>query len=188
MKVYTKTGDKGTTSLYGGIKVSKNHIRIDAYGTVDELNSAIGLIRSAEIREIYIEQLIEIQKNLFHLGAELATPKEKMYLANGKSRLPKLITEPDILQLEKWIDKMEEELPPLMHFILPGGNSTASHAHLSRCICRRAERITVALSEIEEIREDVLKYLNRLSDYLFVLARKIVQDAGYEEIKWLPNE
>lgn len=188
MKVYTKTGDKGTTSLYGGVKVSKNHVRIDAYGTVDELNSAIGLIRSSEISNQYIEQLIQIQKELFHIGAELATPKEKMYLANGKSRLPKLVSEEDIEQLENWIDEMDEELQPLMHFILPGGNLAASHAHLSRCICRRAERITVALSDLDEIREFVLKYLNRLSDYLFVLARKVAHDAGYEEIKWLPNE
>lgn len=188
MKVYTKTGDKGTTSLYGGVKVSKNDVRIDAYGTVDELNSAIGLIRSSEIQDIYIRQLIQVQKDLFHVGAELATPKEKMYLANGKSRLPKLISDPDIEQLENWIDGMEDELPPLTHFILPGGNLAASHAHLSRCICRRAERITVALSDLEEIRTEVMKYLNRLSDYLFVLARKIAYDAQYEEIKWLPNE
>ena len=188
MKVYTKTGDKGSTSLYGGVKVSKNNIRIDAYGTVDELNSAIGLVRSSDISTIYDEQLIHIQKNLFHVGAELATPSEKLYLANGKSRLPKIIQEVDILQLENWIDEMEEELPSLTHFILPGGNLASSHAHLCRCICRRAERITVSLTEVEEIREEVLKYLNRLSDYLFVLARKIAHDAGHEEIKWLPNE
>src|SRR5690606_40985831 len=113
MKVYTKTGDKGTTSLYGGVKVSKNHIRIDAYGTVDELNSAIGLIRSSEIKSDSKNQLIQIQKNLFHVGAELATPPEKLFLANGKSRLPKLIEEADIEELEIWIDRMEEELPPL---------------------------------------------------------------------------
>lgn len=188
MKVYTKTGDKGSTSLFGGTKVSKNHIRIDAYGTVDELNSAIGLIRSSEIMNVYDLQLIQIQKNLFHLGAELATPAEKLYLANGKSRLPKILQEDDILELEKWIDEMEEELEPLMHFILPGGNLASSHAHLCRCICRRAERITVSLKEVEDIREEVLKYLNRLSDYLFVLARKLAHDAGHEEIKWLPNE
>ena len=188
MKVYTKTGDKGTTSLYGGVKVSKNHVRIDAYGTVDELNSAIGLIRSSEISPIYVAQLIEIQKDLFHIGAELATPTEKMFLANGKSRLPKLISDNDIENLENQIDEMEEELAPLMHFILPGGNLAASHAHLSRCICRRAERITVALNDLEEIRPEVMKYLNRLSDYLFTLARKIAHDADHQEIKWLPNE
>lgn len=188
MKVYTKTGDKGATSLYGGVKVSKNHIRIEAYGTVDELNSAIGLVRSSEIASKYDEQLIEIQKNLFHVGAELATPSEKLFLANGKSRLPRIIQEMEIGQLENWIDKMEEELPALTHFILPGGNLASSHAHLCRCICRRAERMTVSLKEVEEIREELLKYLNRLSDYLFVLARKVAHDAGHEEIKWLPNE
>ncbi len=188
MKVYTKTGDKGTTSLYGGIKVSKNHIRIDAYGTVDELNSSIGLIRSSPINSVYIAQLVQVQKDLFHIGAELATPQEKMYLANGKPRLSHVISENNIQSLENWIDQMEEELPPLTHFILPGGNMAASHAHLSRCICRRAERITVSLSELEEIRGELLKYLNRLSDYLFVLSRKIAQDAGHEEIQWLPGE
>ncbi len=188
MKVYTKTGDKGTTSLFGGTKVSKDHIRIDAYGTVDELNSAIGLIRSSKINLNYNNQLIQIQKNLFHLGAELATPADKLFLANGKSRLPYMIQISDIEELEIWIDEMEEELPALTHFILPGGNLASSYGHLCRCICRRAERITVSLKEMEEIREEVLKYLNRLSDYLFVLARKIAHDAGHEEIKWLPNE
>lgn len=188
MKVYTKTGDKGSTSLYGGVKVSKSDLRIDSYGTVDELNSTIGLVRSSDIEEIYGIQLIQIQKNLFHLGAELATPKEKIYLANGKSRLPKVVEEQDVLQLEAWIDEMEEELPPLTHFILPGGNMAASFAHMSRCICRRAERICVALDEMESLRETVLKFLNRLSDYLFVLARKIASDAGHQEIQWLPNE
>ncbi len=188
MKVYTKTGDKGTTSLFGGTKVAKDHIRIDAYGTVDELNSAIGLIRSSKIDLKYDTQLISTQKNLFHIGAELATPADKLILANGKNRLPHMIQSSEIEQLEIWIDEMEEELPALTHFILPGGSMTSSHAHLCRCICRRAERIAVSLKEIEEIREEVLTYLNRLSDYLFVLARKIAHDSGHEEIKWLPNE
>jgi len=188
MKVYTKTGDKGTTSLFGGDKVAKNTLRIEAYGTVDELNSAIGLIRSGDIHSIYGEQLISIQKNLFHLGAELATPADKLYLANGKPRVPKLIQDVEVEELEIWIDKMEEELPPLMHFILPGGNLTASHAHLSRCICRRAERCIVALNQEEQVRGEVMRYFNRLSDYLFVLARKIAHDADFEELKWLPNE
>ena len=188
MKVYTKTGDKGGTSLYGGVRVSKNNIRIEAYGTVDELNSALGLIRSGSISVEMSDQLIRIQKNLFHLGGELATPKEKMYLANGKSRLPKILEEKDIVQLENWIDEMDATLPALTHFILAGGNMEASHAQLCRCICRRAERRAVALAEVEEIREEAVKYLNRLSDYLFVMARKIAHDAGHEEIKWLPNE
>lgn len=186
MKIYTKTGDKGTTSLYGGVKVSKNNIRIDAYGTVDELNSSIGLVRSCDIAKQYDDQLIEIQKDLFQIGAELATPKDKLYLANGKCRLPKLISNIEIETLEKWIDEMDEKLPAMTHFILPGGNLGASHAHLARCICRRAERITIALSEVDEIREENYRYLNRLSDYLFTLARKVAQDAGHEEIQWLP--
>lgn len=188
MKVYTKTGDKGGTSLYGGVKVSKNDVRIEAYGTVDELNSCMGLIRSGHINEQINQDLIIIQKNLFHLGAELATPTDKLYLANGKSRLPRTIQEEDIKQLEDWIDQIDENLPPLMHFILPGGNMETAHAHLARTVCRRAERRTVALNEVEEVRGEIVKYLNRLSDYLFVLSRKIAVDAGHEEIKWLPNE
>lgn len=188
MKVYTKTGDKGETSLYGGVKVSKADLKIEAYGTVDELNSYIGIIRSYNITSNCINQLIDIQKDLFHIGAELATPVEKMYLANGKCRLPKLISDLDIEKLEKWIDDMESTLPELMHFILPGGNLAASHAHVSRTICRRAERLVVALKAVEEIREEAIRYLNRLSDYLFTLARYIAHEENYEEIKWLPNE
>lgn len=188
MKIYTKTGDKGTTSLYGGSKVSKNNLRIMAYGTVDELNSCLGIIRSYQIQQEILEELIEIQKTLFHLGAELATPNDKLYLANGKCRLPKLIQNSDIELLESRIDKMESKLPQLTHFILPGGNLAAAHAQLARTVCRRAERVVVGLSDVEEIREEVLKYLNRLSDYLFVLGRFLSQLAKHEEIKWLPNE
>ncbi|MFA5620010.1 MAG: cob(I)yrinic acid a,c-diamide adenosyltransferase [Weeksellaceae bacterium] len=187
LKIYTKTGDKGTTSLYGGVRVPKDHIRIEAYGTVDELNSSIGLIRSSEISSVLNDWLIEIQKNLFHLGAELATPKEKMFLKNGKSRLPRIISEEDIAQLENRIDAMEEGLPPLTHFILPGGNTGSAYAHMSRVICRRAERRVVSLSEVEEIRPETVKYLNRLSDFMFDLSRRIAFDAGFQEIKWLPN-
>ncbi len=188
MKVYTKTGDKGTTALLGGVRVPKDHIRINAYGTVDELNSGIGLIRCYNnIGDDSNQMLISIQTMLFYLGSELATPKEKMILANGKPRLPKVIQEKDIEQIEKWIDEMEEGLQPLRHFILPGGNYGSSHAHLCRCICRRAERICVSLSEVEEIREEPVKYLNRLSDFFFVLARKISNDAGHQDIQWLPD-
>lgn len=187
MKVYTKTGDKGTTALLGGIRVPKNHIRIDAYGTVDELNSCIGLVRCNNIGNELNEILIKIQTKLFYLGSELATPSDKMIMANGKQRLPKIIQENDIEQIERWIDKIEEELPPLRHFILPGGNYGSSHTHLCRCICRRAERICVSLSEVEEIREELVKYLNRLSDFFFVLARKISIDAGHQDIQWLPD-
>lgn len=187
MKVYTKTGDKGTTALLGGVRVSKDHIRINAYGTVDELNSGIGLIRCNSIGEELSNMLIEIQTMLFYLGSELATPADKMVLANGKPRLPKVIQEKDIEQIEKWIDEIEEGLPPLKHFIIPGGNFGSSYAHQCRCICRRAERICVSLSEVEEIREEPVKYLNRLSDFFFVLSRKISLDAGHQEIQWLPD-
>ncbi len=188
MKIYTKTGDKGTTALYGGTKIGKNDIKIESYGTVDELNSYIGLVRSYEIDPIFEEELIIIQKNLFNLGAELATPVEKLILANGKSRIPKTVQEEDIVQLEGWIDDIDSQLEQLTHFILPGGNIAASHAHVARCICRRAERLTVALAEVEEISPLLQKYLNRLSDYLFVLARKIANDNNHEEVKWIPGE
>lgn len=187
MKVYTKTGDKGITALLGGVRVPKDHIRINAYGTVDELNSAIGLVRCYNIGVDLTEILIQIQTMLFYLGSELATPTDKLILANGKPRLPKVVQNKDIEQVEKWIDQMEEELPPLRHFILPGGNFGAAHAHICRCVCRRAERICVSLSEVEEIREEPVKYLNRLSDFFFVLARKISNDARFQEIQWLPD-
>ncbi len=188
MKIYTKTGDKGTTSLYGGTKVNKSDIKIDSYGTVDELNSVLGLIRSYAIEQQYIDQIIHIQKDLFNLGAELATPVEKLFLANGKPRLAVRVTENDIETLELWIDQIEENLAPLTHFILPGGSLAASQAHFARTVCRRAERITVALAEIEEISPNLQKYLNRLSDYLFTLARILAKQENVEEVKWIPGE
>lgn len=189
MKVYTKTGDKGTTALFGGTRVPKHHIRIDSYGTIDELNSYIGLIRDQDINETYREVLIEIQDRLFTVGAILATDPEKMVLKNGKERLniPK-ISDADILYLEQQIDLMEEELPQMTHFVLPGGHQTVSFCHIARCICRRAERLSVALNELEPVNEEVLKYLNRLSDYLFVLARKLTFDLGANEVKWIPRK
>lgn len=189
MKVYTKTGDKGTTALFGGTRVPKHHIRIDSYGTIDELNSYIGLIRDQDINETYREVLIEIQDRLFTVGAILATDPEKMILKNGKERLniPK-ISDADILYLEQQIDLMEEELPQMTHFVLPGGHQTVSFCHIARCICRRAERLSVALNELEPVNEEVLKYLNRLSDYLFVLARKLTFDLGANEVKWIPRK
>lgn len=187
MKIYTKTGDKGTTSLYGGVKVSKAHIRLDAYGTTDELNSFIGQIMAYEISEKLENELIEIQKEIFMIGAELATPKEKMYLANGRSRIGKMIGDAEIQRIEAQIDTWEEQLQPLTSFILPGGGKAASAAHIARTVCRRAERIVVALSEIEEIRPELQKFLNRLSDYLFVVARILALHEGIEEVKWLPE-
>lgn len=189
MKVYTKTGDSGTTSLFGGQRVAKDHIRIESYGTVDELNSYIGLIRDQQINNHYKEILIRIQDRLFTIGAILATPAEKEILKNGAPRLniPK-ITEFDIVMLENEIDTMENDLPQMTHFILPGGHPTVSYCHITRCICRRAERMTVHLSHNESIDELVLKYLNRLSDYLFVLGRKLSADLGAEEVKWIPEK
>lgn len=189
MKVYTKTGDKGTTALFGGTRVPKHHIRIESYGTVDELNSHIGLIRDQDINLQYKNILIEVQDRLFTLGAVLATPPEKETLKNGLPRLQNLgIVESDIELLEKEIDTMEEALPPMTHFVLPGGHTTVSYCHIARCVCRRAERLAAHLHEIEPTDEQVLKYLNRLSDYLFVLARKLSFDLQADEVKWIPRK
>ena len=189
MKVYTKTGDKGTTALFGGTRVPKHHIRIESYGTVDELNSHIGLIRVQEINPFYKNVLIEVQDRLFTLGAILATPPEKEKLKNGEQRLTiNRISQDDVHYLEQEIDKMDSELPPMTHFVLPGGHTTVSYCHIARCVCRRAERLAVHLHEIEPTDENVLTYLNRLSDYLFVLARKLSQDLNAEEVKWIPRK
>jgi cob(I)alamin adenosyltransferase len=189
MKVYTKTGDKGTTSLFGGTRVPKDHARIESYGTVDELNSHIGLIRDQEMNVHYKEILIEIQDRLFTVGAILATPPEKEVMKNGELRLKKLgIVETDIELLENEIDAMENELPQMTHFVLPGGHTTVSYCHIARCVCRRAERLAVHLDHNEPVAEIVIKYLNRLSDYLFVLARKLSHDLNAEEVKWIPRK
>jgi cob(I)alamin adenosyltransferase len=189
MKVYTKTGDTGTTALFGGTRVSKHHIRIESYGTVDELNSHIGLIRDQEMKAHYKEVLIEVQDRLFTVGAILATPPEKETLKNGEKRLQNLgILESDIDFLENEIDAMEEALPPMTHFVLPGGHTTVSYCHIARCVCRRAERLSVHLNDIEPTDELVIKYLNRLSDYLFVLARKLSYDLKADEVQWIPRK
>ena len=189
MKVYTKTGDTGTTALFGGTRVPKHHIRIESYGTVDELNSHIGLIRDQDISDLYKNVLIEVQDRLFTVGAILATPPEKETLKNGQPRLQNLgIVESDIEFLENEIDTMEEALPPMTHFVLPGGHTTVSYCHIARCVCRRAERLAVHLNDIEPTDERVIKYLNRLSDYLFVLARKLSHDLNADEIQWIPRK
>jgi cob(I)alamin adenosyltransferase len=189
MKIYTKTGDKGTTALFGGTRVPKHDLRIESYGTVDELNSYIGLIRDQNIDSKTIESLLKIQNELFTLGAMLATPPEKEVLKNGKQRLniPK-ISILSIEYLENEIDTMNLELPPMTNFILPGGNQTVSFCHIARCVCRRAERLATALNENEVLNPDVLTYLNRLSDYLFVLARKLTKDLSAKEIAWIPEK
>jgi cob(I)alamin adenosyltransferase len=189
MKVYTKTGDKGTTALFGGTRVPKDHIRIESYGTVDELNSYIGLIRDQDFNSHYKDVLIEIQDRLFTVGAILATPPEKEVLKNGEKRLQNLgILESDIELLEKEIDTMEEALPQMTHFVLPGGHTTVSYCHVARCVCRRAERLAVHLSHNEPVADIAIKYLNRLSDYLFVLARKLSHDLNADEVKWIPRK
>jgi len=189
MKVYTKTGDKGTTALFGGTRVPKYHLRIDSYGTVDELNSYIGLIRDQEISSRYKEVLIDIQDKLFTVGAILATDPEKAILKNGKERLniPR-ISEEEVEVLENEIDLMETELPPMTHFVLPGGHTTVSYCHIARCVCRRAERLATELNDMEPTDLMVLKYLNRLSDYLFVLARKLSFELKADEVKWIPKK
>lgn len=178
-KIYTKTGDKGQTSLWGGARVPKHHIRIEAYGTVDELNSYIGVVRDHLTNEEQRIALKTIQDRLFTLGSILATDPEKA----GKVKTPDLL-DSDVEQLEHWIDALEKALPELKNFILPGGHPAVSFAHVARCVCRRAERLAVALDELEPIAEVVLRYLNRLSDYLFVLSRKIGNELGAEEVVW----
>lgn len=189
MKVYTKTGDKGTTALFGGTRVPKHHIRIESYGTVDELNSYIGLIRDQDIDQHYKDLLIKIQDRLFTVGAILATDPEKATLKNGKERLniPK-ISEIDINLLEQEMDVMDAQLPPMTHFVLPGGHQTVSFCHIARTVCRRAERLASALNDLEPFQPETLTYLNRLSDYLFVLARKLSQDLQADEVKWIPEK
>lgn len=180
MKIYTKTGDKGQTSLIGGTRVPKHHVRIEAYGTVDELNSWIGLLRDQQIKDEYKTILVEVQDRLFTIGSTLAADPEK-----SKMKLPEL-KEADITMLEKAIDKMNEVLPEMRSFILPGGHTIVSYCHIARCVCRRAERNTIHLSETAAVHELVIKYLNRLSDYLFVLARRLSHDLKATETPWKP--
>ena len=189
MKIYTKTGDKGTTALFGGTRVPKHHIRIESYGTIDELNSHIGLIRDQAIDPMHKKVLMEIQDRLFTVGAILATDPEKATLKNGKDRLniPK-ISEADIKLLEENMDSMNATLPPMTHFVLPGGHQTVSFCHIARTVCRRAERLASHLNDLEPFQPETLMYINRLSDYLFVLARKLSHELQAEEVKWIPKK
>ncbi len=181
MKIYTKTGDNGQTSLVGGTRVSKTELRIEAYGTVDELNSYVGLLRDQEINNDRKDILKEIQDRLFTIGSILASEPEQT-----KKRIPDL-HESDIELLEKEMDKMDESLEPMRFFILPGGHQSVSFGHLARTVCRRAERITLRLAQETEVNELVIKYLNRLSDYLFVLCRMMIKELNIEEISWKPR-
>jgi len=180
MKIYTKTGDRGTTSLIGGKRVPKYNLRIEAYGTVDELISHIGLIRDQPISVRYKNSLLEIQNKLMVCASILATDCDDCEI-----KLPEL-NEKDIIFLEQEIDSMEAELEPLRLFVLPGGHTIVSYCHIARTVCRRAERISIQLSDKFNVPENVLKYINRLSDYLFVLARKLGKDLNVEEIPWRP--
>lgn len=191
-KIYTKTGDKGTTGLFGGTRVSKDFEQIEAYGNIDELNSYIGLLRDLineltfDSKDKMISILINIQDRLFSIGAHLATDMGKF--EKVKDMLPPLFDE-DIIELEKVIDEMENSLEPMKYFILPGGHKVVSHCHIARCICRRAERSVVRFSHIQsELEPHILPYLNRLSDYLFVLARYLSKILNVRETAWIPQK
>lgn len=181
MKIYTKTGDKGLTSLIGGTRVPKSSLRIECYGTVDELNSYIGLVRDQEVNEARRPLLKEIQDRLFTMGSSLASDPEK-----SKMKIPDLHAE-DVALLEQEIDRMNETLPELRVFVLPGGHQSVSFAHLARCVCRRAERLVIHLGEESFVADLVVMYLNRLSDYLFVLSRQMAHELNAEEVKWEPR-
>ncbi|MBS1525413.1 MAG: cob(I)yrinic acid a,c-diamide adenosyltransferase [Bacteroidetes bacterium] len=181
MKIYTKTGDKGHTSLIGGTRVPKHHLRIESYGTVDELNSYIGLVRDQDIANHDKEILKQVQDRLFTIGSSLASDPER-----SKMVIPDL-SETDIALLETEIDTMDKALPELRHFILPGGSNAISFCHIARCVCRRAERLTVHLAGESTVDGKVVIYLNRLSDYLFTLARKIGHDHKIPENQWIPR-
>ncbi|MEC7262747.1 MAG: cob(I)yrinic acid a,c-diamide adenosyltransferase [Bacteroidota bacterium] len=183
MKIYTKTGDKGTTALFTGKRVPKHHIRIESYGTIDELNSHLGLLRDQEMDPHSKNMLVMIQEKLFTVGSILATEPDK----DQRLKIPR-INEEDVQLLEKEMDQMNENLPEMTHFILPGGHTTVSYCHVARTVCRRAERMITYLHENEPVPETVLSYINRLSDYLFVLARKLSHDLKALEIKWVPEK
>ncbi len=182
MKIYTKKGDTGQTGLIGGTRVRKDEIRIHAYGTVDELNSWIGMVRDQDISKRHHDILISIQTNLFTLGSHLATDFSK-----SKMELPE-IEMSFITELENQIDSLEKELEPMTNFILPGGHVAVSSIHLARCVCRRAERMVVEMSEDLPVNPLIVQYLNRLSDYLFVLSRSMTKDTNSEEIPWITRK
>lgn len=180
-KIYTKTGDKGDTGLFGGKRLPKNHIRIESYGTVDELNSYIGMLRDLSPAKQQKAILKEVQDRLFTIGSNLASDPDKNMITPD-------VKPTDIELLEGEIDQMNEQLPPLKNFILPGGHTTVSFCHIARTVCRRAERMVVALHHNEPVDEMIIQYLNRLSDYLFVLGRQLSMDLGAEEIPWAPRD
>jgi len=178
LKIYTKTGDDGSTGLFGGGRVPKDALRIESYGTVDELNSVLG-VAACYVKDKKISEVIHyLQNDLFNLGADLATPYDVKNDYIGR------VSSKDVDVLEKWIDQLDIDLPELTNFILPGGSPAASYLHLARNVCRRAERLTVSLSREENIGPTILTYLNRLSDLLFVLARYANKVEKSDEVKW----
>ena len=181
MKIYTKTGDTGQTALFGGKRLPKDDLRIEAYGTVDELNAHIGALRDSELDEKVHDMLLEIQDRLFTLGSLLASDPEKSNL-----KVPQ-IEESDVTLLEKEMDELNENLPEMRSFVLPGGHPVVSQCHIARCICRRAERRVVSLSAASEVQPVIIQYLNRLSDYLFVLSRWITMQKNAGETPWKPR-
>lgn len=181
MKIYTKTGDQGTTALFGGKRVSKSDLRIDTYGTVDELNSWVGVLRDQEVNGSRSQELVEIQDRLFTIGSILAVEP-----GNTKVKVPALSVE-DVTFLEKKIDAMEERLEPMKVFVLPGGHPSVSFGHVTRTVCRRAERLVIALNQQEAVEPLVIQYLNRLSDYFFVLCRAMTLELKAPETPWKPR-
>ncbi len=181
-KIYTKTGDKGNTSLLGGKKVAKSDSKIEAYGTVDELNAFLGHLRDQKEVEPRIgNQFYWVQEHLFSIGSLLAADKD----FDGSS-LPSIGTQ-EVKQLEAWIDKYDEELPQLKNFILPGGHPVVSLCHICRTVCRRAERSVEKLAQVEDLGDSILPFLNRLSDYFFIMSRKLAKDLGVPETPWVPK-
>ncbi|MDP4267927.1 MAG: cob(I)yrinic acid a,c-diamide adenosyltransferase [Bacteroidota bacterium] len=176
MKIYTRKGDRGETSLLGGRRVPKNHIRIEAYGTVDELNSFTGMLRDSGIPDLFRDKLLIIQKKLFVIQSHLAAENHDDF-----KKLPKL-KEDDITFLENEIDEMNSEIPELKSFIIPGGHITVSYSHVARTVCRRAERLVISLSQQAPVNDFIIQYINRLSDYFFVLARRLGKEYGVGEI------
>ncbi len=182
MKIYTKTGDQGTTALFGGKRVSKANLRIETYGTIDELNAWIGVLRDQEVNRSRHATLVEIQDRLFTIGSILATEP-----GNTKVKVPRL-SEEDVAFLEKQIDEMDAMLEPMKSFVLPGGASAVSFGHVTRTVCRRAERLVIALNEVEPVEGSVIRYMNRLSDYLFVLCRLMSRELAAPETPWVARQ
>jgi len=182
MKIYTRTGDDGSTALLGGVRVPKHHLRIESYGTVDELNSHCGMLLDLAGAQAPREVLLHVQDRLFTIGSHLATDPSHV----GKMKLPSL-HESDVTNLEKQMDELDSKLPPMRNFLLPGGHPIVSQCHIARCVCRRAERLIVSLNEHEPVNPLILTYMNRLSDYLFVLSRSLGQTLGAEERPWRPS-